>query len=287
MRRDEHGENRVMAEEDMGLTSPATLALGEAVADEPLVAAAPEPFLGATPGVDRNVHALAGGVGRAKALPVEPPPDLRGPEYERRLVGGSVLPVPHRGVQEPAVSGGCREVDVGYEPVRPPAGVTADVVVLRPAVGQVHPLGDDVGGDATLGSGFGRAVAKEKRVARRHGVVGPEEPGGAADGAVAERRDVQVHGVRCDAPDAKLAEESRAVAGAGKTDRTSGGEAKGVGDGRAGAAGPVAPSSACSDTQQRKRKGEKQSMGLMRRVVVHHGASEEGITQRRRAFMRR
>lgn len=276
--------NRVMAEEDMGLTSPATLALGEAVADEPLVAAAPEPLLGATPGVDRHDHALAGGVGRAPALPVEPPPDLRGPEYERRLVGGGVLAVPHRGVQEPAVGGGCREVDVGYEPVRPPAGVAAYVVVLGPAAGQLHPLGDDIGGDATLGSGFGRAVAKEKRVARRHGVVGPEEPGGGiVDEAVADRRHVQVHGVGRDVPNAKLAEESHAVLGAGKTNRTPGGEAEGVGDGRAGAAGPVAPGSACSDTQQRKRKEEKHSMGLMGRVG-HHGAAEGGITQRRESM---
>ncbi|RRT55063.1 hypothetical protein B296_00027769 [Ensete ventricosum] len=239
--------------EDAGLTSHATYAVGEAVPDEPLVAVATE---ARTPPGDRRIHALAVGVGRASALSVEPPPGLGLSEHERRLAEG-VLPVPGRREHERAPGGGLRKLLPGEEPVCFPAGVADGVVALQPATCQVEPPGDFVSGDAAPVVPRRAAVPQEQRVARRHGVVAPEEPLGSEDGSVADRLHVQDDGFMCDVPDPVSAELHLPGGGTVQPDSTSIGEAERVGDSNR-AARLVASRSPCSGTEEEKSKEEEE-----------------------------
>ncbi|RZS15351.1 hypothetical protein BHM03_00047182 [Ensete ventricosum] len=239
--------------EDAGLTSHATYAVGEAVPDEPLVAVATE---ARTPPGDRRIHALAVGVGRASALSVEPPPGLGLSEHERRLAEG-VLPVPGRREHERAPGGGLRKLLPGEEPVCFPAGVADGVVALQPATCQVEPPGDFVSGDAAPVVPRRAAVPQEQRVARRHGVVAPEEPLGSEDGSIADRLHVQDDGFMCDVPDPVSAELHLPGGGTVQPDSTSIGEAERVGD-SSRAARLVASRSPCSGTEEEKSKEEEE-----------------------------
>lgn len=239
--------------EDAGLTSHATYAVGEAVPDEPLVAAATEART--SPG-DRRVHALALGVCRASALSVEPPPGLGLSEHERRLAEGGP-PVPRRREHERAPGGDLRKLLPGEEPVRFPAGGADGVVALQPATCPVETPGDFLGGDDAPVVPLRAAVPQEQRVARRHGVVAPEEPFGSEDGSVADRLHVQDDGFMCDDPDPVSAELHLPGGGAVQPDSASIGEAEGVGD-SSGAARLVASRSSCSGTEEDKLKEEEE-----------------------------